>query len=99
VALLSVPTVTVTAHSIALAATREAGVEVAVKGGVVTLTPVDADGKAIPDATVSLDGGPSKKTGPDGSVSFAIKTSTPPKEHRLAMKAPGKVATVQTILL
>lgn len=99
VALLSVPTVTVTAHSVALAATREAGVEVAVKGGVVTLTPVDADGKPIPDATVSLDGGPAKKTGVDGSVSFAIKTSTPPKEHRLAMKAPGKVATVQTILL
>lgn len=97
-ALLSLPIVTVTAHSIALPTTREAGVEISIKGGVATLIVFDKDHIPIPGASVGLDGGAAKKTNAEGAVLFQIKVAKPPKEHRLAIQAPGKVATVQTIM-
>jgi hypothetical protein len=94
-ALVSVPLVTVTAHSVALPTTRDAGVEVAVKNGVATLTVSDENDKPVFNARVSLDGGPAKKTDEQGLVSFVVKSG----QHQLAIQAPGKLAQILTVQL
>lgn len=98
-ALLTKPTARIVAHSIALPTTREAGVEIRVGGGTATLVIRDQNDQPIFAARVSLDGGPAKKTNASGAVSFDVATGDTPKEHRLAIQAPGKVPTVQSVWL
>jgi hypothetical protein len=93
--ILSYPTITVTAHSIALPTTRDAAVEIAVKNGVATLRIADENDQPIFNARVAMDNGPAKKTDEKGMVSFTVK----PGAHKLAIQAPGKMAQVLTVQL
>lgn len=92
---LSVPTITVTAHSIALPDTSSGFLEVAERNGVATFTVFDQDRKALTGARISLDGGQPKTTDGRGQVAFAYT----PGEHELALEAPGKVSQVLTVTL
>jgi len=85
----STPTITVTAHSVALPSTTSATVSIAVKNGVLTATINDDSAKPVKNAQVSLDGGAARKTNESGQVSFIVKTATPPKKHELAVQAKG----------
>lgn len=91
--ILSYPTIRVTAHSVALPNTRDAGVEVVVKNGVATLRVADAADQPVFNARVAIDGGPAKKTDAAGMVSFTVT----PGPHQLAIEAPGKIANVLTV--
>lgn len=90
---LTAPDIEVTGHSVALPTIRDAGVEVGVKDGVATFRITDENDLPIFNARVALDGGASKMTDEQGTVSFTVK----PGEHRLAIEAPGKVANVLTV--
>lgn len=94
IALLSIPDVTVTAHSVALPTTRDAGVELAVANGVGTFTFTGSDGRAVLDGRASLDNGPAKRTDANGRVTFTGS----PGPHKLAWQAPGKRAQTLTVL-
>ena len=93
--ILSYPTITVTAHSLALPTTRDASVSIAVKAGIATLRIADENDQPIFNARVAIDNGPAKKTDEKGMVSFAVK----PGPHKLAIQAPGKMAQVLTVEL
>lgn len=80
-------TVAVTAHSVALPATTDAGVDVAFNNGTVTLTFVDNDGRPLKDARVAFDGSAAKTTDARGRVQFAATTGT----HTVAVEATGHV--------
>lgn len=85
----STPTITVTAHSLALPSTTGAAVAVAIAGNVVTFTIFGDGAKPVKDALCSLDGAPGKKTNEEGKVKFDFTPSTPPKKHQLAVQARG----------
>lgn len=92
-ALLSVPTATVTAHSVALPTTLAAGVELAVAKGVGTFTFRDSNGQPVLGGRASLDRGPAKRTDARGVVTFTAS----PGPHLLAWQAPGKMAQTLTV--
>jgi len=77
--------ITVTAYSLALPDTVEAGVAVEVRDGVATFTITDKDGKPLAHARVALDGGPPKSTDAQGKVSFVVT----PGQHTLDVEAVG----------
>lgn len=79
--------VTVTAHSLALPDTVEAGIDVAVRDGVATFTITDASGRPIAGARVALDGGAPRSTNAQGKVSFPATAGV----HELAVEATGYV--------
>lgn len=81
--------VTVTAHSIALADTVQAGLDVSVRDGVATFTATDEDGRPLAGARVSLDGGEAKTTDMQGHVSFTIAVGAEGVLHEIAFEAPG----------
>lgn len=83
--LLSKPTITVTAHSVAVPSTTGAGIDVSYDRGVATFTITDKDSKPIVDARVSIDGGVAKRTDARGKVSFTVGRG----KHKLAAEAPG----------
>lgn len=85
----STPTVTVTAHSVALPDTLSAAVSVALAGSVATFTISDDAGAPIKNAKCQLDGGAAKKTNEVGKVQFNVTPATPPKRHVLAVEAAG----------
>lgn len=91
--LRATPAAIVTAHSVALPATRDASLEVAVADGLTRIVAKDPDGRPIAGARVNIDGGPAKTTGADG---LAVFPSTP-GEHRVAIQAPGMRAQILTI--
>jgi hypothetical protein len=95
VAVLSVPTVTVTAHSVALPTTRDAGVEVAVKDGVATIVVKDKEDRPVLGARVNVDGGAAKTTDANGVVRFPAT----PGPHRVAIQAPGKKTLIIPAML
>lgn len=85
-------TVTVTAHSLALPDTVEAGVDVSVRDGVATFTFTDSDGRPIAGAHVSLDGGAPKTTDAQGKVQFPVSVvAGEPVNHELAFEKSGFV--------
>lgn len=85
-------TVTVTAHSIALPDTVEAGIDVSVRDGVATFTFTDSDGRPIAGARVSLDGAAPKTTDAQGKVQFPVSVvAGAPVPHELAFEKAGKV--------
>lgn len=86
------PTITITAHSIALPATVEAGLDVSVRDGVATFTATDEDGRPLPGALVSLDGGDARTTDAQGKVSFPLKVSDEGRLHEVLFEAPGFAA-------
>jgi hypothetical protein len=93
-ALLSVPIVTVTGHTLALPATRDAAVEVEIKDGILTFIVTDRDSKPVPGVLVGLDGGQPQTTDAQGIARFP----QPKKgEHKLAIQAPGKLAETLTL--
>jgi hypothetical protein len=85
----STPTITVTAHSVALPSTTTAALAAAIADGVLTLSAFDENGKPIQDALISLDGSAAKKTNKEGKVQFSVTPSNPPKNHQVVFKAPG----------
>lgn len=84
-ALLSTPTVEVTAHSLALPDTTEGGVDVAFRDGIATFTVKDDDGRPLAGARVTLDGGAPRTTDARGAVSFA----TTEGQHELLVEIAG----------
>lgn len=84
-ALLSTPTIAVTAHSLALPDTTEGGVDVAFRDGIATFTVRDDDGKPLAGARVSLDGGAPRTSDQAGRVSFATRAG----RHELLVEVPG----------
>lgn len=95
----STPTISVTAHSVALPSTTSAAVSVSVANGVATFTIYDENGKPIKGAQCSLDGAAAKKTNEAGKVAFSITPATPPKKHTLAVQAPGYTPFLTDIFL
>lgn len=93
------PTITVTAHSIALPDTVQAGLDVSVRDGVATFTATDEDGRAIPGARVSLDGGEAKTTDAQGRVRFALKVGAEGALHEVVFEAPGFTALTLQVTL
>lgn len=93
------PEVRVTAHTLALADTTDASVEISARNGVVTMTIRDPDGRAVFGARVSLDGGPAQTTNDRGQVSFPYTSTGVPTEHELAIEAPGLEDQTLFILL
>lgn len=90
------PNVTITAHSIALPDTTEAGLDVTVRDGIATFTATDEDGKPIAGARVSLDGGEAKTTDAQGKVRFTVTSGG---LHEVAFEAPGfSPVTLQVLL-
>lgn len=83
--LLSTPAIAVSAHSVALPDTIEAGLSVAFANGVATFTLQDADGRPIAGAKISLDGDVAKTTDSQGQVSFQTTAGI----HRLSVDAVG----------
>lgn len=94
-ALVTAPEVSVTAHSIGIAATREAGADLVVRDGLAYITVTDSSDRPIPGATVNVDGGPAKKTDAKGLVTFPAVAGS--GEHKVAMAAPGKRARIITM--
>lgn len=89
------PTVTVTAHSLALPDGVESALDVTVRDGIATFTITDADRRPIKGAKVSLDGALAKTTDAQGKVSFPATAGM----HELAIEAPGQLAfTIQVRL-
>lgn len=88
-------TVAVTAHSVALPATTDAGVDVAFNNGTVTLTFVDNDGRPLKNARVAFDGSAAKTTDARGRVQFAATTGT----HAVAVEATGHVPFTFEVVL
>lgn len=80
------PTVTVTAHSVALPDTIEAGLDVTVRDGIATFTFLDKEKRPIAGARVSLDGAAPRTTDAQGKVSFPVN---PGHTYELAFEAPG----------
>lgn len=89
------PSVAVTAHSVALPSTTDAGVDVEFRNGTVTLTFVDNDGRPLGDARVSFDGGAAKRTDARGVVFFTATKGT----HAVAVEATGMVPFTFEIVL
>ena len=89
------PTVAVTAHSVALPSTTDAGVDVEFRNGTVTLTFVDNDSRPLGDARVSFDGGAAKRTDARGVVFFSATKGT----HSVAVEATGMVPFTFEIVL
>lgn len=89
------PTVTVTAHSLALSDLSGARIEISERNGIATITVFDADNHGVPGARVSLNGSAPKTTDAAGQVSFAYV----PGEYELIVQAPGFApATLQITL-
>lgn len=84
-ALLSTPSIAVTAHSLALPDTTEGGVDVDFRDGVATFTVRDEDGKPLAGARVSMDGSAPRTTDQAGRVSFATRAG----RHELLVEVPG----------
>jgi len=87
------PTVTVTAHTVAIPDTFEGALEVATRNGIATFTIYDEMNAPLPGARVSFDGGVPKTTNAQGQVAFPYT----PGSHEIAIEAPGRVS--QTILV
>lgn len=87
--------VTVTAHSLALPDTVEAGIDVVVRDGVVTFTVTDADGRPLAGARVALDGGAPRTTNAQGKVSFPAVSGV----HELAFEAAGYLPLTMQVTL
>lgn len=84
--------VSVTAHSIALPNTVEPSVDISVRDGIATLTFNEVDGRPIPGAHVSMDGGAPKTTDAQGRVRFPVDVVPgAPVEHTFAFEKPGYV--------
>ena len=81
------PTISITAHSVALPSTTDAGVDVEFRNGTVTLSFVDNDGWPLTDARVSFDGGAAKRTDARGVVFFSATKG----KHAVAVEATGMV--------
>lgn len=88
-------TVAVTAHSVALPTTTDAGADVAFANGTVTLTFTDNDGRPLKDARVAFDGSAAKTTDARGRVQFAATTGT----HTVAVEATGHVPFTFEVVL
>lgn len=93
--LLTAPSISVTAHSIALADTFAGALEVAERNGIATFTVFDENHIGIAGARVSFDGSPAKTTDSRGQVSFTYT----PGQHEIAIEAPGRVPQTLTITL
>lgn len=93
--LRSTPRVDVTAHSVALPNTTDAGVDVAFRNGSVTLTFVDNAGRPLGDARVSFDGSAARRTDAQGRVVFSATKGT----HAVAVEATGMVPFTFEIVL
>lgn len=87
--------ITVTAHSIALPDTVEAGVEVSLRDGIATFTITDENGRPLKGARVQFDGGAAKTTDALGKVSFPAT----PGRHLLAFEAVGFAPLVIEVTL
>jgi len=87
------PTVAVTAHSAALDDLSGAAIEVTTRNGVATFIARDENGRPIPGARVSLDGGEAKTTDAQGRVSFAYTASVDAfgrkTLHEIVIEVPG----------
>lgn len=83
--LASVPTIAVTAHSLALARDVEAKASVTTADGVSIFTITDDNGKPLQGARVSLDGGAPRTTDALGRVAFQTTLGT----HTLFVTAAG----------
>lgn len=84
-AILSYPSITVTAHSIALPSTTQGPIEVSFRDGIATFTIKDPEGRPLAGARVALDGSAAKRTDSQGRVAF----HTSGGHHSLAIAAPG----------
>jgi hypothetical protein len=84
-ALLSVPSATITGHSVGLPDTTEGGADVEFRDGVATFTIRDEDGRPLRGALVTLDGADAKRTDERGQVSF----TTVPGPHILLIERDG----------
>ena len=91
--ILSAPTISVTAHSVAVPPTAGAAIEVTVANGIATFKLVDKDGQALRGARVSFDGSPAKTTDAQGTVNFNANRGT----HTLAVEAEGVTPFTVTI--
>lgn len=94
-ALVSAPAAVVTAHSVALPTTRDAGIELEVSNGQATYTIRDNQDRPLAGARVAMDGGPPKTTNAQGRVTFQAL----PGEHQLAVEAVGFTPFVLTVTL
>jgi hypothetical protein len=87
------PSVSVTAHSVALDDLSGAAIEVTTRNGVATFVARDESGRPIPGARVSLDGGEAKTTDAQGRVSFAYTASVDAfgrkTLHEIVIEVPG----------
>lgn len=86
-ATLSVPTISVTAHSVAVPDTVEAGIDVAYRDGIATFTITDTDDRPLAGARAALDGSAARTTDAQGRVSFTAAAGV----HELAVEAAGFV--------
>lgn len=84
-AILSAPSIEVTAHSLALPDTTEGGVDVAFRDGIATFTVRDDDGRPLAGARVSLDGSAPRTSDQAGRVAF----TTTQGRHELLVEVPG----------
>lgn len=85
--LRTTPTVTVTAHSLALPDTFAGDLEIAPVNGIATFTVFDENHRGLQGARVSLDGGEPKTTDERGQVSFPY---TPGQTYQITIEAPGR---------
>lgn len=93
---LSLPQITVTAHSVSVPPTAGAAIDVSVTNGMATFTITDAgDRSAVAGARVALDGSAPRTTDSAGKVQFPATPGT----HTLAVEAPGTVPFAISILL
>lgn len=97
--LIGTPLVTVTAHSIALPDTVEAGLDVSVRDGVATFTATDEAGRPLAGARISLDGGAPKTTDQQGRASFTLAFGQEGQFHEVAFEAPGFDTQILQVLL
>jgi hypothetical protein len=84
-AIVSMPEISVTGHSVALSSITQGGVDVSYKNGIATFRFTDPSGNPIKNARVSFDGGQAKTTDDQGVVSFTAS----PGQHKLAAEAVG----------
>jgi hypothetical protein len=79
------PSVSITAHSVALPDVRSGSLDIEFRNGIATVRATDVDGRPIKDARVSLDGGIPHRTDFDGQASFIATRGA----HSLLIEAAG----------
>lgn len=85
--LVTTPAIAVTAHSVALPDSIEAGIDVSFRDGVATFTILDDNDRPLAGARVALDSGAPQSTDAQGHVSFTTTAGV----HQLAVEATGYV--------